>query len=336
MTDDQVPGDPDGHSSARPLPDPSRPAAAPGDENAAGGSEAQRAAAVSHRPGVGADPAVDASVAEVEVEQRFLESVDEGRRRLSRRAVSLLATGAVGGVDVGTGVLALLLVEHDTGSVLLGGLAFSIGFIALTYARSELFTEDFLIPVMTVMSRQARTRSLLRLWAGTLVANLGGGWVFMWFVMRGFPQLHHEAVVSGQYYVDLGLGLRAFALAVLGGAVITLMTWMQRGTESMAARMVPAVTAGFLLGGARLNHAIVNSLLMFSSLQTGRAPFGYLHWAETAGWAALGNIAGGIGLVTAMRLLQVPHKVRLEQEHPAPGVPIGDRRREGSPPDEPR
>ncbi|MGH9086895.1 MAG: formate/nitrite transporter family protein [Acidimicrobiales bacterium] len=291
------------------------------------GEEEQGEGHEDYRAGVGADPATDAAVAELEIERRFLGSVDEGRRRLARRAVSLLATGAVGGIDVGTGVLALLLVERSTGSVLLGGLAFSIGFIALTYASSELFTEDFLVPVMTVMSRQARSRMLLRLWAGTLLANLAGGWIFMWFVMQGLPQLHAQAINSARYYIGIGHGLRAFALAVLGGAVITLMTWMQQGTRSMGSRMIPAVTAGFLVAGGRLDHAIVSSLLLFAAIQTGHAPFGYLQWGETAGWAVLGNVAGGIGLVTAMRVLQVPHRIREEQEHPAPGVPLSDQRR---------
>jgi formate-nitrite transporter family protein len=60
----------------------------------------------------------------------------------------------MGGLDIGAGVLALLLVEHLTGSPLLGGLAFSIGFIALTLARSELFTENFLVPVAAVAARR--------------------------------------------------------------------------------------------------------------------------------------------------------------------------------------
>ena len=128
------------------------------------------------RPGVGSDPAQNPAVAEREVEEAFKHSIDEGRRRLSRRTWPLLATGLLGGIDVGTGVLALLLVEHETGSVLLAGLAFAIGFIALSLARSELFTEDFLVPVTTVIARQARFRLLLRLWAGTLVANLIAGW----------------------------------------------------------------------------------------------------------------------------------------------------------------
>ena len=273
-----------------------------------------------------ADPEHKESVADSEVEDAFVRSVDEGRRRMWRPTLPLLATGLVGGIDVGTGVLALLLVEEGTHNTLLAGLAFSVGFIALTLARSELFTENFLVPVTTVIARQARFRMLLRLWAGTLVANLAGGWIFTWLIVRGYPQLHATAVEAGNHYVQLGIGMRSMALAVIGGAVITLMTWMQHSTESTAVKVIPAITGAFLLAGGQLNHAIVNSLLMFSALHTGHAPFGYVQWAQTASWAALGNMVGGIGLVTVLRLFQVPHKVVKERSHPAPGVPINDTR----------
>ena len=280
-----------------------------------------------HRPGVGADPEEDASVAERPVEDAVVRAIDEGRRRISRRPAALLATGVLGGIDVGTGVLALLFVEHETGSVVLAGLAFSIGFVALTLARSELFTEDFLVPVTTVIARQARARMLLRLWIGTLVANLAGGWLFTWLIMKGYPQFGETAIKAGGHYVDLGLGLKAFTLAVIGGAVITLMTWMQHTTTSDGVRLVPAVTGGFLLAGAQLNHAVVNSLLMFAALHTGHAPFGYLEWAQTAGLAAAGNLVGGVGLVTLLRVFQSPHTIKHERARPALGVPMGDDRR---------
>lgn len=60
------------------------------------------------------------------------------------------ATGLLGGVDVGTGVLAYFLVQHYTHNTLLAGVAFSVGFVALLLARSELFTENFLVPVVAV------------------------------------------------------------------------------------------------------------------------------------------------------------------------------------------
>jgi formate/nitrite transporter FocA (FNT family) len=294
-------------------------------EGAAGkGSDADR----SHedQPAAGAQPEDSSAVAEHEVEDTFLRSVDEGRRRMSRPLLPLFATGLVGGIDVGTGVLGLLLVEEATHNKLLAGLAFSIGFIALTLARSELFTENFLVPVTTVIARQARFRELLRLWGGTLVANLAGGWIFTWLIIRSYPQMHVTAIEAGDYYVKLGIGMRSMALAVVGGAVITLMTWMQHSTESDGVKVIPAITGAFLLAGGQLNHAVVNSLLMFSALHTGHAPFGYVQWAQTAGWAALGNMVGGVGLVTVLRLFQVPHKVAKERAHPAPGVPVGDHR----------
>jgi formate/nitrite transporter FocA (FNT family) len=288
--------------------------------------------AAESRPGVGADPEKNPEVAEKPVEEALTRAIDEGRRRISRRTWPLLATGVLGGIDVGTGVLALLFVEHETHSPVLAGLAFSIGFIALSLARSELFTEDFLVPVTTVIARQARFRMLIRLWVGTLVANLVGGWLFTWLILKGFPQFADTAIEGGHHYVQLGLGVKAFSLAILGGAVITLMTWMQHTTESVGIRLVPAITGGFLLAGAQLNHAIVNSLLMFSALHTGRAPFGYLQWAQTAGFAAVGNIVGGVLLVTLLRVFQSPHTVQRERDNPALGVAVGDDRRQGDGP----
>lgn len=280
----------------------------------AGQSGAMSVLAAQQRPGSGAP------YNEQEIEDTLQRTFEEGQRRLNRRWAPLASTGMVGGIDVGTGVMALLVVKAETGNEMLAGLAFSIGFIALTLARSELFTEDFLVPVGTVIARQATYRSLIRLWGVTAVFNLVGGWIFTGLVIAGFPTVQKVAVEAGAKYVDYGLGWRAFALALLGGAAITLMTWMQHATESLGVRIVPAVTTGFLLAGLGLNHAIVNSLLIFAGLHTGHSPYGYLQWAETAGYAALGNIVGGIALVTLLRLLQVPHKVADAVRNPAPEV----------------
>src|SRR3954465_6255576 len=114
----------------------------------------------------------ESSVNEQEIEDTLQRTVEEGRRRLNRHWAPLIATGLVGGIDVGTGVMALLVVELQTGNQLLAGLTFSVGFIALALARSELFTEDFLVPVGAVIARQAPFRALLRLWSVTAAANL--------------------------------------------------------------------------------------------------------------------------------------------------------------------
>jgi hypothetical protein len=59
------------------------------------------------RSETGAHPAHDAAVAEQAVEETLVEAVDEGRRRLSRPRVALLATGTVVPLQEGE--------DHDAG-----------------------------------------------------------------------------------------------------------------------------------------------------------------------------------------------------------------------------
>jgi len=205
---------------------------------------------------------------------------------------------------VGIGVFALLLVLHQTDNPLLSGLAFTIGFLALTLGQSELFTENFLVPIAAIAAGRARLLSLARLWAGTGVTNLVGGWIIMGIVLAGTPQLAPNAIEVAKHYVDLGIGWQSFALALLGGAIITLMTWMERGATDTLGKVVAAIAAAFLLAAGELNHVIVVSLEMFAALHAG-APFGYGDWLSTAAWAALGNTVGGIAFVTILRLVQV-------------------------------
>jgi len=250
---------------------------------------------------------------EPEVEDAFDRLVEEGEDRLKRPVLPLVSVGLLGGIDVGTGVLAYLVVEHATGSTLLAGLAFSLGFVALLLARSELFTENFLVPVTALVARRGSVLELLRLWLVTLVANLVAGWVITWLIVRALPDLRTTVLSTAQHYADLDYDLSSFCLAVLAGAVITLMTRMQHSTESTGVKLVPAVLFGALLAGAQLFHCVLDSLLLFAALHVG-APFGYAHWFGLLCWSALGNLAGGLVLVTAVRLLRVPHRIAEERQ----------------------
>ncbi len=245
---------------------------------------------------------------EPEVEDAFDRIVDEGQERLERPLLALLSTGLLGGIDVGTGVLAYLIVKDHTGDTLLAGLAFSIGFVALLLARSELFTENFLVPVTAVVARSGTALSLARLWSVTLATNLLGGLLMMWILMTARPDLHTTAIEIGTKYADLGVNLESFTLAVLAGAVITLMTRMQHATESLGVQLVPAILFGALLAGGELFHCILDSLFMFAAMIAG-ADIGVGTWLVALVWSAFGNMVGGIGLVTAIRLLRVPRRV---------------------------
>lgn len=230
--------------------------------------------------------------------------VEEGAARLSRSWSNLLATGFIAGFDVGLGVLALLFVEHETGSILLGALAFPIGFVALAVGRSELFTENFMVPIATVVARSGTWRQLARLWCFTYVMNLAGGWCVAVLTVLAYPALEPTVLQVASEIEGRHLSTEAFALAILAGAAITLMTWMQTNAASDGGRLTAVVLIAFLLAAAHMNHVVVISIKLFAALQFG-APFGYGDWLAISSMSALGNMTGGIGLVTVLRLLQV-------------------------------
>jgi formate/nitrite transporter FocA (FNT family) len=234
----------------------------------------------------------------------FERTVGEGEERLDRTWPGLFATGLVGGIDVGFGIFAQIIVQEATHSELLGAVAFTIGFIAVTLANSELFTEDFLVPIAALVAGRSTVRQLVRLWSVTLVLNLIGGWLLSGLTMAASPKLHETAVELGRHFIDVGIGWESMAAALLGGAILTLMTWMERSTPSVPAKLVAAFSVGFVVAAAPLAHVVVTSQEMFSALHSG-APFGYLDWLGTAAWAALGNVIGGMLLVTGLRLIQV-------------------------------
>lgn len=249
---------------------------------------------------------------EDEVARAFDRIVDQGAQRLHRTWREVLTTGLAGGLEVGIGVLALLAVYAETGSHLLAGLAFSIGFIALLLARSELFTEGFLVPVTAVVAGRAGPGQLAKLWSGTLVANLIGGWLVMWLVVLALPELGATATESALTFVDAPLDSRALALAFLAGSAITLMTRMQQGAESETGKIVAAVAGAFVLAGLVLFHSILDSLIIFGAIHAG-APIGYGDWLAWFWYTTLLNMAGGLLVVTTLRLVRSKDLIERER-----------------------
>jgi formate/nitrite transporter FocA (FNT family) len=225
----------------------------------------------------------------------------------------VLSTGFAAGLEIATGVVAFLAVYEATGSHLLAGLAFGVGFIALLLGRSELFTEGFIVPVTAVVAGRAGVGQLLKLWVGTLVMNLIGGWLVMWVVVQALPQLSAVVQESAAHFVEAPLDVQSICLAVFAGIAITLMTRMQHGTTSDGVRVVAAVVGGFLLAGLQLFHSILDSLLIFGALHLG-APFGYGDWLAWFWYVALLNMAGGLLVVNLTRLVRSKHLIERERE----------------------
>lgn len=256
---------------------------------------------------------------EDEIVESFDRIVEEGAERLARSWSTMLITGTFGGLEVGLGVMAYLAVLHETHNHLLAGLAFGIGFVALLLAKSELFTEGFLVPITAVVSKEASVGQLMKLWGATLVMNLVGGWLFMWIVVQAFPQWTPELADAALHFVDAGFSWQSVCLAVLGGSTITLMTRMQHGTDSDVAKIVAAIAGGFLLAGLQLFHSILDSLLIFGAIHAGAAVT-YGDWIGWFGYTLLFNMLGGLLLVTTLRLVRNKELIRARR-HAAPEDP---------------
>lgn len=249
---------------------------------------------------------------EEELEESFDAVVSEGAERLHRTVRTVLITGLFGGLEVALGVMAYLAVLDETDSHLLAGLAFGIGLVAIYLAHGELFTEDFLMPIAAVVARDGTPAQLAKLWVGTLLANLLGGWFVMWLIAQAFPQWLEVLSESAHHFVDAPLNLQSICLAVLGGSTMTLLTRMQQGTASDVARIIAAMAAGFLLAGLQLFHSVLDSLLIFGAIHAG-ADVNYRDWIEWFGYTVLFNIIGGVVLVTALRLVRTKELVKSER-----------------------
>lgn len=263
----------------------------------------------------GERPLEEQSTTDVHAKSSFHHSVEEGEARSTRETHTLIATGLMGGVDVSVGVLAMFVVMELTGSTVAAALAFSIGFVVLLLAHSELFTENFLHPVTAWAARKVSWRSVVRLWLFTLVFNLIGGWMFAWLIARGVPGAHAVAIEVGTQFVERTNG-ELIALGIMAGMAITLMTWIEESAKATDfGRTATAIGIAFVLIVAHLNHIIVVSIEMFVALHTGMAPFGYDDWARVAAIALLANVVGGVVLVTGLRLLQAG-RYGIERERP--------------------
>jgi formate-nitrite transporter family protein len=239
---------------------------------------------------------------------------EEGRRRLSRPALELAATALVGGFDVAFGVAVFALASASVSphfgegaAHLAGALAFGVAFVFVVVGKSELFTENFLIPIAGLDRRDRRSwLKLGELWAGALVLNLVGGTVLA-LVLTSHGVLRTgagRAIVRLAEHVAGYSFETAFLSALVAGALMTVMTWFVEGAaESMLVRIVMAWIVGSSIALGTFNHAIVSTIELVFGMRYG-ADIGFGDLFANLGISVLGNFAGGILFVTLVRSAQ--------------------------------
>jgi formate-nitrite transporter family protein len=244
---------------------------------------------------------------------------EEGERRMDRRLVGQASTGLLGGFDVMLGLAvvftltgALLSITTEEMAHAIGALPFGIAFVFVSIGRSELFTENFLVPVGAFFAGRGSARKLGRMWFWTLVFNFIGIVVLaaLLSIDGVLPASALEAAGQlGDQFVERSF-LTALASAILAGTAMTLFTWLTLAASSDAARVMIALIVGYLLLLPVLNHAVVSFGEVMLAVLGGATDTTVWDVTWRLGVAALGNTIGGIGFVTMTRLVQVsgePH-----------------------------
>lgn len=243
----------------------------------------------------------------------FHRAVEEGKRRLDQSLLELVSTSFIAGFTIIFGIVALgivhALVEPRFGDVarIAGALAFGVGLVFLVIGRAELFNENFFDPVAKAADQSGSWMilPLLRLWAVTFVFNLVGGFLFaLVFSVEGvLPTGTAGALSKVAEEIVHRRAIAGFASAIIGGALVSLLSFLLEGVNSVSSRITMAYIVGVLLTLGPFDHVIVTALHVFFGILFGAA-VSYGALVEIIIIVTLGNFVGGLGLVTLTHIAQ--------------------------------
>src|SRR3954469_3862114 len=122
----------------------------------------------------------------VEIHDNILEP---GKKEMQRPAAALFWSALASGMVIGFSYLASAFAAHlvpESHRHAAAAAAYPLGFIFVIMARSELFTENTLVPVIPFLEHRDRETfvKLLRMWGLLLVGNMVGALIFGWALAR--------------------------------------------------------------------------------------------------------------------------------------------------------
>ena len=232
------------------------------------------------------------------------------RDEVGRSSRALALSGLAAGMGLGFTGLAVAaatvrLGEREPG--LVPYLFYPIGFIAVIVGRQQLFTENTLYPVALILDERKRRHvwDTARLWTVVFVTNIIGATVFAALVLPAGAVPHDvaaELARIGERAADHTWG-HVFATAIIGGWLLALVAWLVTAAQWTIGHVAVIWVLTFVVGVAHLAHCIANSAEILTSTVSGGVSVGaYFAWLAAA---TLGNIVGGVTIVTVLNYGQV-------------------------------
>ena len=253
-----------------------------------------------------------------EASEIFKASVEVGQARLQRSWLEMSMSGLIAGMNVTFGIIASSYVAGATApfvganiSKIFGALFFPIGFMFLMIGKSELFTENFLVPVTAVIAKRGKIADLLKLWSLTLIGNMAGIFIFALVIAGSLNQIVPQFVVGHIHGIaDNYMSRTPFVMvlsAIFAGWLITLMTWLLIASSGTLARIFIIWVVGFMIYLNSFSHIVVASSEILIAINTG-SHISYLPWLyRYVPLTIIGNMIGGLFFVTILQYLQILH-----------------------------
>ncbi len=248
-----------------------------------------------------------------------LQSIGVTKAKMPFNKMMMLAILAGVFISFGAMYYTVVMTEPSTAwgaSKMLGGIAFSLGFILVVIAGAELFTGNNLI-VMAWANSLISTMQILRNWLLVYLGNAIGALITLWFVyLSGYLEGHHYQV--GVTAMNIALHkvdhtfVEGFFLGVFCNALVCLASWMTYAARSVTDKILAIIMPISAFVAMGFEHCIANmfmiplgilaklnpDILYKSSLSEEQIALldmsGFLNNVIPV---TLGNIVGGAGLI---------------------------------------
>jgi formate-nitrite transporter family protein len=244
----------------------------------------------------------------VEIHDNILEPA---KKEMDRPASSLLWSALASGMVIGFSFLASAFTSHlvpEEYARAAASVAYPLGFIFVVMARSELFTENTLDPVVPLLEqRNMETfRKLLRMWALLLIGNMVGALIFGWVLARTpvvEDSLRPSLLKIATEVSSGGFGHVLYA-AIFAGWLIALMSWVLAATHNTLAQIVLVWLCTAPISALHFRHSIAGAVEAFYRAASGGASWGSMVGSFVVP-AVIGNVIGGVLLVALLNYGQV-------------------------------
>jgi formate/nitrite transporter FocA (FNT family) len=257
-------------------------------------------------------PEAGTRLSAAEIHDNILGAAEEEIKRAAPALCwSAFASGLTIGLSFVMGAFAQTLVPEKYAHAAAGA-AYPLGFIFVIFAKSELFTENTVEPVILMLhKRDGQTLiAVLRLWGLLLGGNLVGALIFAWVVHHGtiIADADIRAKMSSMAVAATSDGFALTAVrGIMAGWLIALLAWLIASTQESIAHLILIWLTTAPIAWFGFRHSIVGSVEAFYRVVDGRASLG----AMAGGFiipAVIGNTIGGVVLVALLNYGQVHHE----------------------------